>query len=303
MSQILERLVDVDVRAAFAHEARSFTPWLAANLDRLADALGFNLELVQTEAAVENFSADIVAHCPDDGQTVLIENQLGGSDHTHLGQILTYVAGIEAHCVVWVATGFRDEHLSAIRWLNRHTPREFTFFAVRLRVVRIGSSPLAPLFEIVEEPNEWERELTEQVRIAEASSEIFDAKEKFWKRYGQRYPDSLADRGGGRGSNRWRTAMNGKVWISYYLATSGNFRGVGLFIRSAKGITDRAFRRALDPHRQSLANALAVEADRLADHLNCDYADEKQFDHIADWLHRRVAEFEAALNQLTDGKS
>ncbi|MBY0421105.1 MAG: hypothetical protein K2Q06_02295, partial [Parvularculaceae bacterium] len=136
-----ERLLDVDIRKAFTHEATVFTPWLADNLDRLAEALGFNLELVTREAAVEGFSADILARCPEDDAMVLIENQLGGSDHGHLGQIMTYLAGLEARSVVWIATDFRDEHLSAIRWLNTHTAEQFTFYAVRLRVVRIGESP------------------------------------------------------------------------------------------------------------------------------------------------------------------
>ena len=34
---------------------------------------------------------------------------------------------------------------------------------VRLRVVQIGSSPLAPIFEVVEKPNNWDR----QIRQAE----------------------------------------------------------------------------------------------------------------------------------------
>ena len=49
---------------------------------------------------------------------VLIENQLEEAD-LHLGQVLAYLAGLEAQIVVWVA---KDEaHLSAVRWLNEHT--------------------------------------------------------------------------------------------------------------------------------------------------------------------------------------
>ena len=91
---VLSRLADVPVREAFAHEAHVLTPWLAANLDRISDAIGVPLEDADTEVAVEGFAADILAHDPANGRKVLIENQLEASDHTHLGQIMTYLAGL-----------------------------------------------------------------------------------------------------------------------------------------------------------------------------------------------------------------
>ena len=72
---------------------------------------------------------------------VLIENQLETTDHTHLGQFMTYLAGLNAHIVIWIASAFREPHLSTIRWPNQHTADGFSFFAVKARVVRIGDSP------------------------------------------------------------------------------------------------------------------------------------------------------------------
>ena len=152
-------LDEVDPRAAWSHEARAFTPWLAANLGRLGDALGLTLEGGVEEVRVGRYAADILARTAPDGSAVLIENQLESSDHTHLGQILTYLTGLKAQIVVWVAPDFREEHLSALRWLNESTVEPFSFFAVRLRVVRIGESPFAPLFDVVERPNNWDRRL------------------------------------------------------------------------------------------------------------------------------------------------
>ena len=114
-------LETVDLREAWPHEAHNFTPWLADNLDRLSDAIGIPLEPEGTEVQVEQFSADIFARNPQDDSFVLIENQLEASDHTHLGQILTYLAGLEARTVIWVARDFQEAHLSAIRWLNENT--------------------------------------------------------------------------------------------------------------------------------------------------------------------------------------
>jgi len=144
-----DRLVDLPLREAWSNEAQEFTPWLAQNIDHLSDVIGITLEITGTEVAVETFSADILARNPMDDSIVLIENQLEVTDHTHLGQIMTYLAGLEAQTVIWIAPAFREPHLSAIRWLNKHTADGFSFFAVKARVVCIGKSPYAPIFEVV----------------------------------------------------------------------------------------------------------------------------------------------------------
>jgi hypothetical protein len=130
---VFGRLTDLLPREAWKHEAHAFTPWLAENIDQLSEAVGIPLELTGTDIAVENFAADILARDSENGTIVLIENQLEVTDHTHLGQIMTYLAGLEAQVVIWIAPKFREPHLSAIRWLNEHTADGFSFFAVRLR--------------------------------------------------------------------------------------------------------------------------------------------------------------------------
>ena len=129
-----DRLSDVALRDAWKHEALGFTPWLAQNIDHIAEAVGRPLELTGTEVPVDSFSADILARNLQDDSVVLIENQLEPTDHTHLGQIMTYLAGLEAQTVIWVAPKFREPHLSAIRWLNQHTADGFSFFAVTVVV-------------------------------------------------------------------------------------------------------------------------------------------------------------------------
>ncbi|MEX1316979.1 MAG: hypothetical protein AB1Z22_07600 [Synechococcaceae cyanobacterium] len=54
------------LRDAWSHEAHSFTPWLAANIDRLGEALGIPLELEGQEVQVGGFSADLLARNPQD---------------------------------------------------------------------------------------------------------------------------------------------------------------------------------------------------------------------------------------------
>ena len=148
----LGTLERVDVRQAWSHEAHNFTPWLADNLDRLSNQLGIELELEGTEVYVGPYRADIVARVPQSDDLVLIENQLEDANLQHLGQVLAYLAGLEAKIVVWIAKGFRDEHLSAIRWLNEYTASPFAFFAVKVGVVQIGDSPFAPVFRCTRTP-------------------------------------------------------------------------------------------------------------------------------------------------------
>lgn len=180
----LGRLESVPLRHAWPDEARNFTPWLAddENLAFLGEALGLQLELESTEKAVGPFSADILAKEISSDRWVLIENQIEPTDHRHLGQMLTYAAGLKAQTIIWVAESFRDEHRAAIDFLNTATTDEFDFFGVQTELFRIGASEIAPRFSIVAKPNSWSR--TAQAAKAAASSELTEtqvASREFWK--------------------------------------------------------------------------------------------------------------------------
>lgn len=147
-------------------EAGDFTPWLAENLDVLADELGLVLTTLATEVPVGNFYLDIQAET-DDGRPVIVENQLARTDHSHLGQLLVYASGLEAAVVVWVAPDFRDEHRRALDWLNERTDTGVDFFGVKIGVVQIGTSgPRAPVFEVVARPNAWQKDVKETTASA-----------------------------------------------------------------------------------------------------------------------------------------
>ena len=163
----LGRLAPVDVRSVWAIEDRDFTPWLARpeNIGLLAETLQLGeLEIEATERDVGRFSADIVAR-DQNGSIVLIENQLEPTNHKHLGQVLTYLAGLEGDAsVIWIATEFLEEHRAAIDWLNANTNEHFDFFGVEIEVVKIGSSEPAPRFNIVAKPNDWSRDVRSTAR-------------------------------------------------------------------------------------------------------------------------------------------
>ena len=153
----LGRLEGVEVRTVWEHEARDFTPWLLDHADHLAETLGIDLELNQSEHSVGGFSLDLVGRDLTNDAVLIVENQLEGTDHNHLGQILTYAAGTDASSIVWIATSFREEHRQAIDWLNEQTRENIRFFGIELKVARIGTSLPAPLFNLVAQPNDSSR--------------------------------------------------------------------------------------------------------------------------------------------------
>jgi Domain of unknown function (DUF4268) len=159
----LGRLEPVSVRDVWPHEANDFTPWLALsdNLSLLAETLDLGeLSEIRTEVPVVNFYIDILGK-DGLGGVVLIENQFGSTDHKHLGQIMTYLAGQEGHVtVVWIAETFGEAHRAAVDWLNANTNDAFNFFAVEVEAWKIGASLPAPRFNVVAKPNSWTRSVT-----------------------------------------------------------------------------------------------------------------------------------------------
>jgi hypothetical protein len=164
----LGTLEKVPLRTAWPTEDGNFTPWLAEteNIALLGSALSMELEVEAVEKPVGSFRADIIARAVEEAEhRVLIENQFGLTDHNHLGQILTYLAGVEGtKTVVWIAERIRPDHRAAVDWLNENTLEDFSFFAIEIELWRIGTSPAAPRFNIVASPNDWTREARTAVR-------------------------------------------------------------------------------------------------------------------------------------------
>lgn len=124
------RLESVDVRELWKHEQYDFSAWLSKpeNIDYLSEELGLTLTDIQTEVFVGSYRCDIVAKDETSGIQVVIENQLEASNHDHLGKIITYASGLNASVIVWIVTEAKEEHRSAIEWLNNHTSQEISFF-------------------------------------------------------------------------------------------------------------------------------------------------------------------------------
>jgi len=157
----LGRLVRVDLRDAWTSESADFTPWLAQedNLKLLGETVGIDLEFEAKEKEVGPFRADILCKDTTTDKWVLIENQLEKTDHSHLGQLLTYASGLEAVTIIWIAEHFTEEHRATLDWLNEHTDEEINFIGLEVELWRIGDSPIAPKFNIISKPNDWARSI------------------------------------------------------------------------------------------------------------------------------------------------
>jgi hypothetical protein len=253
MTTQLGRLVRVDVRDIWPREDTHFTPWLATeeNLALLGETIGLDLELEAQEKDVGPFRADIVCRDVANDSWVLIENQIESTDHRHLGQILTYAAGLNAVVIVWIAHRFTDEHRAALEWLNQISSDEIGFFGLEIELWRIGDSHVAPKFNVVVKPNEWTKQ-TSRHRDPAARSTSKQLQYDFWV--------AFREYALGRGSTFKPTKPRAQHWmnislgrsgfhLSSFLHTSKNQIGVDLWL---KGPLKQAHFELLHRERQAI---------------------------------------------------
>lgn len=180
----LGKLQKVDLRNIWDTESGHFTPWLAQpeNIELLSAAIAIDLEVEAQEKNVGPFRADILCKDTTTNSWVLIENQLERTDHTHLGQLLTYAAGLSAVTIVWVAEAFTEEHRATLDWLNEITEDRFNFFGLEIELWRIGDSPVAPKFNIVSKPNDWSKTVLDAAKRIESGelSETKQLQQEYW---------------------------------------------------------------------------------------------------------------------------
>lgn len=156
MVENLGKVKRLQPRTVWPNEASDFTPWLQQHMELLSAALGIDIQLVEREVAVGDFSVDLLGEEPGSGRAVVIENQLERTNHDHLGKLLTYAAGKDGAVIVWIATEIRSEHRNALDWLNNATRGNIDFYGVELELLQIGDSAMAPDFKVVVSPRSLE---------------------------------------------------------------------------------------------------------------------------------------------------
>lgn len=168
-----------DLRSIWPHEALNFTPWVAENVDLLADAVGLDITVDETEYSVGDFNVDIYASETGTDRKIIIENQLEDTDHDHLGKLITYASGKGADVVIWVVKHAREEHKAAVEWLNNHTDDKIGFFLCEIKLFQIGDSQIAPAFTVVERPNDW----TKEIRKTASANSTQQQRLEYWQAF------------------------------------------------------------------------------------------------------------------------
>lgn len=168
-----------DLRSIWPHEALNFTPWVAENVDLLADAVGLDITVDETESSVGDFNVDIYASETGTDRKIIIENQLEDTDHDHLGKLITYASGKGADVVIWVVKHAREEHKAAVEWLNNHTDDKIGFFLCEIKLFQIGDSQIAPAFTVVERPNDW----TKEIRKTASANSTQQQRLEYWQAF------------------------------------------------------------------------------------------------------------------------
>jgi hypothetical protein len=205
----------VPLREVWAHEAYDFTTWLETNIDVLSAATGLDLQNVEREQAAGAFSIDLVGE-DEAGAKIIVENQLGRSDHDHLGKVLTYLAAKSARAAIWIVADPRPEHVAAVSWLNESSNADF--FLLKVEAVRIGDSPPAPLLTRIVGPS------VETKVVAQTNREFsqrYDAREQWWTRLVER-PAATLHRHITPGRYSWIGLSSGLRGVNFNYAVRQN---------------------------------------------------------------------------------
>jgi hypothetical protein len=255
MSIQLGRLMRIDPRTVWSCEARKFTPWLADNLDQLAHVLGIDLELIRREASVGDFFADLLVRDVNRDRVVIIENQLEPTDHRHLGQLITYAAGLDAGAIVWVSPQLRDEHRQALDWLNRRSEGDLEFFGVALELIQVDGSLPAVDFRLVAFPNNWGRHTK-----AGAKSEVMSDRRANYQAFFQQLIDVLRDQHRftdqrAAQPQNWAHFSAGVTGIRYGVTFSSNGLRAELYIDADHDLNTAIFE-ALASERETIEREL-----------------------------------------------
>lgn len=256
----LGRIQRIDARQVWKREALEFTPWLQEHIDQLNEAIGFEIEVIGREEPVGAFAVDLFGKDIQTGQPAIIENQLAPTDHNHLGQLLTYAAGLNAGVVVWICPEFRDEHRQALVWLNENTPENVNFFGVELEIIEINGQR-APNFKLAVQPNTWRKQQAARMG-RERDGEHSDRMAKYQNYFADLLRDLKARSPGVTTASKtqpanWFMFSAGRSGVSFCwsFAGGGRFR-VELLVEPREGARNQAIFNELAAEREAIEQAL-----------------------------------------------
>lgn len=248
------KLEEVDIRELWKHEQYDFSEWLAKkeNIENLNEILGLTLVDISKETYVGTYRCDLFAKDETTGTKVIIENQLEISNHDHLGKIITYASGLDAKVVVWIVKEAREEHRSAIEWLNNNTNSNVNFFLIEIHAYKIGNSDSAPMFQIIEQPNDFIKN-NKSSNNSDTMSKSQAQRIEFWNQF-----NSVAIERGKPFNLRkvttdhWYSIAIGtsEAHIDVTLVNKDSLIGVELYITNNKELFDKLFDSKEDIERE-----------------------------------------------------
>lgn len=239
------KLKEVDLRELWQHEQYDFSEWLSKkeNIENLNEILGLTLVDISKETYVGAYRCDLFAKDETTGIKVIIENQLEVSNHDHLGKIITYASGLDAKVIVWIVKEAREEHRSAIEWLNNNTNSKVNFFLIEIHAYKIGESDPAPMFQVVEQPNDFIKNnkiSNKDESMNRSQSQRFE----FWNQFN----NVIIERGKPFNvrkatTDHWYTVAIGTsdAHIDITLVNKDSVIGVELYIPDNKDLYDKLF--------------------------------------------------------------
>lgn len=256
----LGKLEEVDIRELWKHEQYDFSEWLAKeeNIEMLSNKVGLTLTDINKEVFVGSYRCDLVAKDETTEIKVIIENQLETTNHDHLGKIITYASGLDANVVIWIVKEAREEHRSAIEWLNNKTTTDISFFLIEIRAFRIGDSLPAPQFVVVEKPNDFVKVTNVGVdngELSKAQSERFN----FWNKFNEivasrNKPFNIRK----ATTDHWYNVALGtsEAHISITLVNKTNSIGIAVYINDNKKLFNKLYSES-----ESIQNELGFNMD------------------------------------------
>ncbi len=241
------KLEEVDIRELWKHEQYDFSEWLSKkeNIESLNDILGLTLVDISKETYVGSYRCDLFAKDETTGIKVIIENQLEMSNHDHLGKIITYASGLDAKVVVWIVKEAREEHRSAIEWLNNNTNSNINFFLIEIHAYKIGNSDNAPMFQVIEQPNDFIKN-NKSINSNDTMNKSQSQRLEFWNQFN----NVLVERGKPFNvrkatTDHWYNVAIGTsdAHIDITLVNKDSVIGVELYITDNKEFFDKLYQR------------------------------------------------------------
>jgi len=293
----IPRISPADVRKLWTNEEKDFTPWLMSNFSELTEKIGIRAINVRKEERTGGFRVDLIGEELDTGRKIVVENQLEQTDHTHLGQLLTYAGGHTAEIVIWISTDFRTEHKRALSWLNSISSDENAFFGIELRAHAIRDE-IGYDFDVVVQPDEWAPKRDAYTKKKQRYSDFYtalltDLRDQGITNATKGNPDTWQNISIGttKATLEMRFGNDGRFRVAFYIYTSDHNKRIFDSLLKQKDSIDGSFGESLEWERRDNQkhSVLAVYKDITID------ADEQALISLRVWATDRIIRLKKSL--------